>query len=67
MSMAAQVHCVGCGAAVTGRYCADCGERIEPHVGQFTPGITMTRFYDSVIIPEGARAAQPGRVAIETE
>jgi carbamoyl-phosphate synthase large subunit len=45
-----------------------CGERVEPRVGQFTPGITMTRFYDSVIIPEGAGAAQPGRVAIgETE
>jgi carbamoyl-phosphate synthase large subunit len=41
-----------------------CGERVEPRVGQFTPGITMTRFYDSVIIPEGAGAAQSGRVAI---
>jgi carbamoyl-phosphate synthase large subunit len=41
-----------------------CGERVEPRVGQFTPGITMTRFYDSVIVPEGAGAARPGRVAI---
>ena len=24
-------YCVGCGAAVTGRYCADCGEHTEPH------------------------------------
>jgi carbamoyl-phosphate synthase large subunit len=44
-----------------------CGERVEPRVGQFTPGITMTRFYDAVIIPEGAGAAQPGRIAVEAE
>jgi len=31
MSMVSHAHCVGCGAAVTGRYCADCGERAEPH------------------------------------
>jgi len=31
MSMPSQAHCVGCGAAVTGRYCADCGEHAEPH------------------------------------
>ena len=30
----------------------------------FTAGVTMTRFYDSVILPDGARSAQPGRVAI---
>jgi carbamoyl-phosphate synthase large subunit len=39
-----------------------CGERVEPHVGRFTPGITMTRFYDSVILPEDAGAAAPGGV-----
>ena len=27
MSMVSEAHCVGCGAAVTGRYCADCGEQ----------------------------------------
>ena len=31
MSTVSQAHCVGCGAAVTGRYCADCGEHTEPH------------------------------------
>ncbi len=31
MSTASQAHCVGCGAVVTGRYCADCGEHTEPH------------------------------------
>lgn len=31
MSMVCQAHCVGCGAAVTGRYCVDCGEHTEPH------------------------------------
>ena len=31
MSTVAQGRCVGCGAAVTGRYCADCGEHTEPH------------------------------------
>jgi hypothetical protein len=31
MSMVSQAHCAGCGAAVTGRYCADCGERTERH------------------------------------
>ena len=30
MSLVSQ-YCVGCGAAVTGRYCADCGEHTEPH------------------------------------
>ncbi len=44
-----------------------CGERVEPHVGRFTPGITMTRFYDAVIIPEGTGAAGPGQVAVEAE
>jgi len=34
-----------------------CGERIEPHVGSFTAGVTMTRYYDTVILPEGAAAA----------
>ncbi len=29
--MATQVRCVGCGAGVTGRYCANCGESTEPH------------------------------------
>ena len=31
MSSVSQAHCVGCGAAVTGRYCDDCGEHTEPH------------------------------------
>jgi hypothetical protein len=31
MSTASQAHCVGCGAVVTGRYCADCGEHTESH------------------------------------
>ena len=31
MSTVSQAHCVGCGAAVTGRYCADCGEHTGPH------------------------------------
>jgi carbamoyl-phosphate synthase large subunit len=35
------------------------GERVEPHVGSFTPGITMTRYYDSIIIPP-VREASPG-------
>ena len=30
MSTVSPAHCVGCGAAVTGR-CADCGEHTEPH------------------------------------
>jgi carbamoyl-phosphate synthase large subunit len=34
-----------------------CGERIEPHVGSFTAGVTMTRYYDSVILPAGETAA----------
>lgn len=29
--MHSRARCVGCGAAVTGRYCADCGEHAEPH------------------------------------
>src|SRR6185437_5313767 len=33
-----------------------CRERVEPHVGSFTPGTTMTRYYHSVILPEGAHA-----------
>jgi carbamoyl-phosphate synthase large subunit len=40
-----------------------CGERIEPHVGVFTPGVTMTRYYDTVILPadpEAGRAAAVG-------
>ena len=41
-----------------------CGVWVQPHVGRFTPGVTMTRFYDSAILPDGARSAQPGRVAI---
>ncbi|HEX5251427.1 MAG TPA: ATP-grasp domain-containing protein [Gaiellales bacterium] len=40
-----------------------CGERVEPHVGRFTPGVTMTRFYDSVILPEDAGPAAPGGVS----
>ena len=31
MSTASLANCVGCGAVVTGRYCADCGEHTEPH------------------------------------
>jgi hypothetical protein len=31
MSTVSQAHCVGCGAVVTGRYCADCGEHTVPH------------------------------------
>src|SRR4051812_10319837 len=31
MSPASHAHCVGCGAVVTGRYCADCGEHTQPH------------------------------------
>ena len=31
MSTVSEAHCAGCGAAVTGRYCADCGEPTEPH------------------------------------
>jgi carbamoyl-phosphate synthase large subunit len=34
-----------------------CGEHIEPHVGRFTAGVTMTRYYDTVILPEGDRSA----------
>jgi carbamoyl-phosphate synthase large subunit len=34
-----------------------CGEHIEPHVGWFTAGVTMTRYYDTVILPEGDRSA----------
>src|SRR6185312_11226171 len=40
-----------------------CGERVEPHVGRFTPGITMTRFYDSVILAEAAGSVAPGGVS----
>jgi carbamoyl-phosphate synthase large subunit len=39
-----------------------CGEQVEPHVGSFTPGVTMTRYYDSVILPEGAAATGAVRV-----
>ena len=31
MSTVSRPHCVGCGAVVSGRYCADCGEHAEPH------------------------------------
>jgi len=31
MSTISPAHCAGCGAAVTGRYCTDCGEHTEPH------------------------------------
>jgi hypothetical protein len=31
MSTVSEAHCAGCGAAVTGRYCTDCGEHTEPH------------------------------------
>src|SRR5262245_2433617 len=31
MSTVSRAHCVGCGAVVSGRYCADCGEHAEPH------------------------------------
>jgi carbamoyl-phosphate synthase large subunit len=33
------------------------GEHIEPHVGRFTAGVTMTRYYDTVILPDGDRSA----------
>ena len=29
--MSSQAHCSGCGAAVSGRYCAQCGEHTGPH------------------------------------
>jgi len=29
------------------------GEHIEPHVGRFTAGVTMTRYYDTVILADG--------------
>jgi hypothetical protein len=31
MSTVSLAQCVACGAAVSGRYCADCGEHTEPH------------------------------------
>ena len=31
MTKVSQAHCGGCGAAVIGRYCAECGEHTEPH------------------------------------
>jgi carbamoyl-phosphate synthase large subunit len=34
------------------------GEDVEPHVGRFTPGVAMTRFYDALTLerpPEGTR------------
>jgi uncharacterized protein DUF3667 len=31
MSIVSQAQCVGCGAAVTGRYCANCGEHTKRH------------------------------------
>src|SRR5262247_4714358 len=31
MSPVSRPPCVGCGAVVSGRYCADCGEHAEPH------------------------------------
>jgi carbamoyl-phosphate synthase large subunit len=47
-----------------------CGERIDPHVGRFTPGVTMTRFYDSIILPPGettAAAASRGQAPATAE
>jgi carbamoyl-phosphate synthase large subunit len=38
------------------------GEHIEPHVGRFTAGVTMTRYYDTVILPDGVRSARAERV-----
>ena len=43
MSKASRAHCVGCGAVVSGRYCADCGERTEPH------DYSMKHFIEEVI------------------
>jgi Protein of unknown function (DUF3667) len=43
MSTVPQAHCVGCGAAVTGRYCADCGEHTERH------NYSMTHFIAEVL------------------
>jgi carbamoyl-phosphate synthase large subunit len=43
-----------------------CGETIEPHVGRFTAGVTMTRYYDSVILPEGAPGADAEAVGGST-
>ncbi len=43
MSTVSQANCVGCGAAVTGRYCADCGEHTEPH------DYSMTHFVAEVL------------------
>ena len=31
VSVVSHTQCVGCGAAVTGRYCAECGEHTGPH------------------------------------
>jgi hypothetical protein len=31
MTMVSRSHCAGCGAAVIGRYCSECGEHTEPH------------------------------------
>jgi hypothetical protein len=31
------------------------GEHIEPHVGRFIAGVTMTRYYDTVILPDGLK------------
>src|SRR3954467_12962138 len=40
MSSASRACCVGCGSAVTGRYCADCGEHTEPHDYSMTHLVT---------------------------
>jgi len=31
MAMVSRAHCGGCGAVVTGSYCAECGEHTKPH------------------------------------
>ena len=41
--MVSQAHCVGCGAAVIGRYCAHCGEHTEPH------NYSMKHFVEEVL------------------
>jgi len=40
MSKVSLANCVGCGAAVTGRYCANCGEHTEPHDYSLTHFVT---------------------------
>jgi len=70
MSMVAQVHCVGCGAAVTGRYCADCGERIEPHDYSmkhfFTEVLETTAHVDGRVFASfRSLLARPGQLTID--